>query len=158
MAFGVHALDVGVIVAPLQAIRRALCGARSCQGAHCQSGTGSHGSAAATIDGSAGYGADHRTDRGALEPAVRGGLIGRGPAYLHTAKLSAVEIVGPKLVEALAGARQHHHPGTGRHRGACANQKQSQQGCESKCAGHGLQTRARTAAAGLPAASLPDIP
>src|SRR5450759_4195863 len=85
--------------------------------------SGVKSAAVGTLVGAA-AGADQGTDCGTLDPAVRGGLIGRSPAYLHAGKLSAVEIVGPKLVEALAGARQHHHPGTGGQRRARANQQQ----------------------------------
>jgi hypothetical protein len=121
MSFRVHALKVGVIVAPLQAIRGALCGASTCQGPYCEPGACSHGSAAAAAYGCAGCGADHRADCGTLDPAVRGGLTGRSAADLYAGILPAFKIVGPKLVEALAGTRQRHHPGTGGHRRARAN-------------------------------------
>ncbi len=158
VAFRVHALDISEVVAPLRAVGRAFCRARTRQRACGQSDSGADRSAAAAIGCGSRRSADQGADRSAFRSAVARGLIRRGPADLVNRKLPAFKIVGAKLVEALAAAGQCHHA---RSRGHCRAGGQRQQRThrrQQKRALHDLHHPFTVTAATAPAASRQDIP
>lgn len=66
-----------------------------------------------TANRSAGRRPDDRADGCAFNAAVLGRPLGRGAADLDVRKITAIHVVGAKLVEGFTGARQHHDAGAG---------------------------------------------
>ena len=97
--------------------------ARARNAADQQSGACARGHAAASADDGSGKRTDGSADHGAFHCAVRLRLLRRCAADLTAGELPAVHVVGAELVEALAGARHHHHAGAAVHAHAGAQQQ-----------------------------------
>jgi hypothetical protein len=115
VAFSVHALHVADVVAVLRVIAGNLPGAGSRHGAYQESGARpSRGGLTVAANSRARRRAQYRAERGAAHPAVGRSLVGRSAARLHAGILSAVHIVGAKLIKTPARAGHHQDTWSGR--------------------------------------------
>src|SRR6266699_6227906 len=121
----IHALDVGVVVAPLEAVRGSF--SRACPGRRAEEkpAARSRCRAASPAERCTRRGTYDGAHRGALRGAVGGYIRRRATSDLHVGELAALDVVVAELVEALARARQHHDAGTLGHAHARAQQERS---------------------------------
>src|SRR6185312_14737998 len=129
MALRVHALLVVDVVALLQRVTRGLRSTRAGERPAGETDAGAHPGARIAAEQSARCRADRGADDGALYRGVVGRLGRRGAADLRGCVLAAIVIVIAELIEALAGAGQHHHARPGwRRRRAAREQRDSGKG------------------------------
>lgn len=131
MALRVHALHVRVIVAPLQFVTGTLPRARTCCASREEPDAGAYtGALAVAADCSACEGTERSADYGTAHGGILSGLCRGRPAHLGVRVLLAVGLVETKLIEALPGARQDKHAGTGRDGHATGERKQREERSE----------------------------
>lgn len=106
--FGVHALNVGVVVLPLCAIGRLLGTVGAGNAAEDQSGAGADTGALLAADGCTCCSANHCSDRCAADSGLLCALLGRATACLLQRILTADGFIHAEIIEAAATARQHH--------------------------------------------------
>jgi hypothetical protein len=123
MAFGVHALHVAVIVAPLCAVGRGLGSACSGQTSERQASAGADTRAMAAVDRCAERRADHCADNGAARDTVARSLVRRCSTELIVGIGSALDIVAAELIEVLSGSRQYQHTRAARNCNAAAQRE-----------------------------------
>lgn len=122
MAFGVHTLNVGIIVIFLGGVCGALAFRCAYHRPRNQTAAGAdRGSCAAAESGTCRC-SDCAANDSAAHLAVGGGLIGSHTADLAISILPAVVIVRPKLVKRHSGAGQYHDAGAGWHMRTSAEQ------------------------------------
>ncbi len=117
MPFGVHALNVRVVVLPLCAIGRLLGAVGADNAAEDQPRAGADPGALLTADGSACCGTNDGADCGAANGRLLSALLGRTAACLFNGVLAADGVIHAEIIEAAATARQHHD----RRAGGCAD-------------------------------------
>jgi hypothetical protein len=104
VTFGIHALDVRIIVSALHAIGGAIGSTGSCHATNEQTTTGTDASTLMTIDQGTGSCADHCTYSGATQTGIDAYLV-RVIAALHLRILTACHVVHTKFIEVFSGAR-----------------------------------------------------
>jgi hypothetical protein len=112
MTICVHALYIAHVVTLLPDIRRAASRARACQASSQQASACANGSPRSATDRRPRRSAQPGSYGRACYAARGGGLVWRGPAGLLKRELPALVIIGAKLLETLARARQNHYART----------------------------------------------
>jgi len=124
--FGVHALNVGLIILTLRTITGTPVSLCTDNAAEQQSNARTDPGALVPADGRSGYGANGRPD----DRAAHTWIVNQA-TYLLRGILAALQLIPAEIAVILPGSRQSHQARTGRHAGASA--KQHQHGRNNHC-------------------------
>jgi hypothetical protein len=124
MSLGVHALNIGIIVAPLGSVGRTLRSAAAGHAAYQQAGAGAYTGPLMAADGCAGNGSDYGADCGTADAGVNAGCVSIRSSDLALGVLTAFPVITTELLEVLSRAGQCHRAGSRRDGSASGKQEQ----------------------------------
>ena len=113
MPFGIHALDIRVIVLPLGPPAGLLGCTGACHAADNQSRPGTNACTLLATDGGTGDSADDRSDRSTRDRRLLRTLLRSCPAILLERIATTAALIHPEIIKRPAAARQYHDARSG---------------------------------------------